>query len=99
MKSFFGRRDEIEEVEKDDLDIINLDETAEWSKLDVAAEMAKKQAAGMMAEIGEELAAMDAVEEEIEIKEFRTETKKKDTYTAPKKVVLQELPECPCLQQ
>ena len=93
MKNFFNRRDEIEEVVEDDLDIINLDETAEWSKLDVAEEMAKKQAAGMMAEIGEELAAMDAVEEEIEIKELRSETIKKDTYTAPKRVVLQELPE------
>ena len=95
MKSFFGRRSEIEEVGKDDLDIINLDETAEWSRLDVAAEMAKKQAAVMMAEIGEELAAMDAVEEEMEIKELRSKTKKKDTYEAPKKVILQELPEEP----
>ena len=43
MKNFFNRRDEIEEAVEDDLDIINLDETAEWSKLDVAEEMARQK--------------------------------------------------------
>ena len=38
MKPLFGRREEIEEIQ-DDMEIINLDKTAEWTKLDIAAEM------------------------------------------------------------
>ena len=38
MKRFFGRQEETEEI-REDLDVINLDETAEWSKLDIAEEM------------------------------------------------------------
>ena len=43
MINFFNRRDEeIEEImEDDDLDIINLDETSGWSKLEIAEELAK----------------------------------------------------------
>lgn len=38
MKRFFGKQEEIEEIQEE-MDIINLDETAEWSKLDIAEEM------------------------------------------------------------
>ena len=47
MKSFFNRdEEEVEDYieEEEDLDIINLDETAGWSRLDVAEEMAKQKA-------------------------------------------------------
>lgn len=69
MKNFFNRREEeIEEfVEEDELDIINLDETAGWSKLEIAEELAKQQATNLMEEIGDELAIIDVVEDDIEI--------------------------------
>ena len=73
MKSFFNRHEEdIEEFveEDDDLEIINLDETAGWSKLEVAEELAKQQAANMMEEIGDGLAIIDAVEEDTVIEDL-----------------------------
>ena len=72
MKNFFNRREEeIEEfMDDDDLDIINLDETAGWSKLEVAEELAKKQAENLMEEIGDELAIIDVVEDDIEIEKL-----------------------------
>ena len=72
MKNFFNRREgEIEEfMEEDDLDIINLDETSGWSKLEVAEELAKQQAANLMEEIGDELAIIDVVEDDIEIEKL-----------------------------
>ena len=106
MKKLFGRQDEIEEFQKeDDLDVINLDETAGWSKLEVAEELAKKRAALMMEEIGDELAIIDVVEEDVEIEELKPQARKnveikvkksqvkEDTYVETKKAVLQELPE------
>jgi len=73
MKSFFNRHEEdIEDFveEDDDLDIINLDETAGWSKLEVAEELAKQKAANIMEEIGDELAIIDAVEEDTVIEDL-----------------------------
>ena len=72
MKNFFNRREgEIEEfMEEDDLDIINLDETSGWSKLEVAEELARQQAANLMEEIGDELAIIDVVEDDIEIEKL-----------------------------
>ena len=72
MKNFFNRRDEeIEEImEEDDLDIINLDETSGWSKLEIAEELAKQQAENMMEEIGDELAIIDVVEEDLEFEKL-----------------------------
>lgn len=101
MKSFFNRHEEdIEEFleEEEDLDIIDLDETAGWSKLDVAEELAKQQAANMMEEIGDELAIIDVVEEDIEIEELKPPKREKaSTYTAAKAEVpvrtIQELSE------
>ena len=106
MKKLFGRREEIEEIMgEDDLDVINLDETAGWSKLDVAEELAKKRVAGLMEEIGDELAIIDVVEEDVEIEELKPQVRKRvepeekkvqektDTYAETKKVMLQELPE------
>ena len=100
MKSFFNRREEeIEEVwedEDDELEIINLDETAGWSKLDVAEELAKRQAEEFMEELGDELAIIDVVEEDIEMEELKPQqAPKKSTYTAAKvpEKVLQELSE------
>ena len=89
MKSFFNRHeeeiDDFLEEEDDDLDIINLDETAGWSKLDVAEEMAKQQAASLMEEIGDELAIIDVVEEDVEIEELKPQKiEKKSTYMAAK---------------
>ena len=70
MKGFLGRREEIERnLQEDDLDVINLDETAGWSKLEVAEELAKRKVESMMEEIGDELAIIDAVEEDIAIEE------------------------------
>ncbi|MBR5596918.1 MAG: Ig-like domain-containing protein [Lachnospiraceae bacterium] len=71
MKSFFNRHEEeIEELleEEDDLDIIDLDDTAEWSRLDIAEELAKQQAENLMEEIGDELAIIDVVEDDVVIK-------------------------------
>lgn len=80
MKKLFGKREEIEEIlDEDDLEVINLDETSEWSKLDVAEELAKKRAVSLMEEIGDELAIIDVVEE--------------DTYIETTKGILQQLPE------
>ena len=106
MKKLFGRQEEIEEVlDEDDFDVINLDETAGWSKLEVAEELAKKRAALMMEEIGDELAIIDVVEEDVEIEELKPQTRKGvelkeekthikgDTYIENNKVVLQQLPE------
>ena len=106
MKKPFGRREEIENIhDEDDLDVINLDETAGWSKLEIAEELAKKRAETMMEEIGDELAIMDVVEEDIKIEELKPRVKKgtgieetkpqvkKDTYTENKRVVLQQLSE------
>ena len=72
MKNFFNRREEeIEELmEDDELNIINLDETAGWSKLEVAEELAKKQAENLMEEIGDGLAIIDVVEDDIEIEKL-----------------------------
>lgn len=106
MKKLFGRQEEVEEVlDEDDFDVINLDETAGWSKLEVAEELAKKRAALMMEEIGDELAIIDVVEEDVEIEELKPRIRKsveskeqktrikENTYIEPKKVVLQELPD------
>lgn len=102
MKRFFNRHEEeIEEVwedEEEDLDIIDLDETAGWSKLDVAEEMAKQQAADLMEEIGDELAIIDVVEEDVEIEELKPlKTERASTYVAAKTEVpvrgVQELSE------
>ena len=74
MKSFFGRHEEeIEEnlKEDDELEIIDLDNTAGWSKLDIAEELAKQQAVNLMEEIGDGLAIIDAVEEDTLIEELR----------------------------
>lgn len=74
MRNFFNRREEeIEEnlYEEDDFEIIDLDDTAEWSKFEVAEELAKKQAENLMEEIGDELAIIDAVEEDTFIDELR----------------------------
>ena len=77
MKNFFNRREEeIEEIlEEDDLDIINLDETAGWSKLEIAEELAKRQAENLMEELGDELAILDVVEDDIEIEELPKRSK------------------------
>ena len=74
MRNFFNRREEeIEEnlYEEDDFEIIDLDDTAEWSKLEVATQLAKQQAENLMEEIGDELAIIDAVEEDTFIEELR----------------------------
>lgn len=89
MKSFFNRHEEdIEdflEEEEEDLDIIDLDETAGWSKLDVAEELAKQQATNLLEEIGDELAIIDAVEEDVEIEELPPrKTEAASTYAAAK---------------
>ena len=89
MKSFFNRHEEdIEdflEEEEEDLDIIDLDETAGWSKLDVAEELAKQQATNLLEEIGDELAIIDAVEEDVEIEELDSrKTEAAITYAAAK---------------
>ena len=47
MRKFFNRdEEEIEDCMEEELDVINLDETAGWSKLEVAEEIAKQKAAG-----------------------------------------------------
>ena len=73
MRNFFGRREEIEENlnEDDGFEIIDLDDTTEWSKFEVAEELAKQQAENLMEEIGDELAIIDAVEEDTFIEELR----------------------------
>ena len=80
MKNFFNRREEeIEEfMEDDDLNVIDLDETAGWSKLEVAEELAKRQAENLMEEIGDELAIIDVVEDDVEIEKLE-ETAELDT--------------------
>lgn len=100
MKKLFGRQEEIEEVLDDDLDVINLDETAGWSKLEVAEALAKKRAASLMEELGDELAIIDVLEEDVEIEELEPQIRKnavyegkKDTYSEGRKIVLQEFPE------
>ena len=87
MINFFNRRDEeIEEfVEDDDLDIINLDETSGWSKLEIAEELAKKQAENLMEEIGDELAIIDVVEDDVEIEKL-AETVEIDAREVNKRV-------------
>ena len=86
MKNFFKRyEEEIEEVFEgdNDLDIINLDETAGWSKLDIAEELAKQQAVNLMEEIGDELAIIDAVEEDVVVEELKPrEKEKRSTHAA-----------------
>ena len=87
MKNFFNRRDEeIEEfVEDDDLDIIDLDETSGWSKLEIAEELAKQQATNLMEEIGDELAIIDVVEDDVEIDKL-AETVELDAREVNKRV-------------
>ena len=87
MKNFFNRHEEeIEEfMEEDDLDIINLDETSGGSKLEVAEELAKKQAENLMEEIGDELAIIDVVEDDVEIEKLE-ETVELDTREINKRV-------------
>ena len=91
MKSFFNRHEEdIEDFveEDDDLDIINLDETAGWSKLEVAEELARQQAANLIEEIGDELAIIDAVEEDTVIEDLgMTAPIAVGNYAASKKVM------------
>ncbi len=99
MKNFFNRYEE--EIDdnpgegEEELDIINLDETAGWSKLEVADELVKQQAAELMEEIGDELAIIDVVEEDIEIQELKPrEVKTKNTYkTSANKEPVRELEE------
>ena len=94
MKSFFNRQEEdIEEFieEDDDLDIINLDETAGWSKLEVAEELARQQAANLIEEIGDELAIIDAVEEDTAIEDLgMTAPIAVGTYAASKRAMPKE---------
>ena len=94
MKSFFNRHEEdIEEYveEDDDLDIINLDETAGWSKLEVAEELARQQAANLIEEIGDELAIIDAVEEDTAIEDLgMTAPIAVGTYAASKRAMPKE---------
>ena len=89
MKKFFDRdEEEIEDCieDEEDLDIINLDETAGWSKLDVAEEMIKQKAANLMEEIGDELAILDVVEEDVKIEELKPrEAQGTDTYKSASK--------------
>ena len=99
MKSFFKRNEEeIEDYMEEETDIIDLDETAGWSKLDVAEEIARQKAASLMEEIGDELAILDVVEEDIRIEELKPQIKQEaDTYKAIDKNMpvgeLQELSE------
>ena len=99
MKSFFNRYDEeiddTLEKEEEELEIINLDETAGWSKLEVADELVKQQAAQLMEEIGDELAIIDVVEEDVEIQELKPhKVKNESTYkTSVNKEFAQELQE------
>lgn len=65
---FFDRhKKEIEEIPAEDgeLDIINLDDTAGWSKLDVAEALAEQQAINLMEEIGDELKNIDMEEDDL----------------------------------
>ena len=52
MKSFFNRHEEEmdEMLEDDDLDLIDLDDTAEWSRLEVAEALVEQQAEHLMEE-------------------------------------------------
>ena len=101
MKRFFNRdEEEIEDYmeEDEDLDVINLDETAGWSKLDVAEEMAKQRVSDLMEEIGDELAILDVVEEDIKIEELKPrKVQQADTYKKTEQYVpsreMQELTE------
>ena len=99
MKSFFNKHEEeIDDFfeEEDELEIIDLDETAGWSKLDVAEELAKQQAAELMEELGDELAMMDSEEDEVEIESLKLQkSEKKSTYvgTTVSETVTQLLPE------
>ena len=70
MALFFKEEEEIVEETSEDLDYIDLDKTAGWSKLEVADQMVKQRAKSMLEEIGEDLANMDAQAEEVEIEEI-----------------------------
>lgn len=85
MKSFFGRREKIEDNLNEDggFEIIDLDDTAEWSKFEVEDRLAKEQAENLMEEIGDELAIIDAVEEDTFIEELRQSiSSEESTYEA-----------------
>ena len=60
-----------------------MDDTAEWSKFEVADWLAKEQAENLMEEIGDELAIIDAVEEDTFIEELRQSiSSEESTYEA-----------------
>lgn len=65
MKKLFGKREEIEKIlDEDDLKVINLDETAEWSKLDLAEELAKKRAVSLMEEIPDDEEELEELQDD-----------------------------------
>ena len=74
MKSFFDRREENTEnnsYEEVEFEVVNLEDTTGWTRLALAEELAKHQAANLMEEIGDELAVIDAMEEDTLIEELR----------------------------
>ena len=86
MKKFLGTYEaETEEHLEEELEIIDLDETAGWSKLEVAEALQKQKAEEWIEEIGDELAIIDVVEENLEINNMELLKKKRiNTYTEEK---------------
>ena len=78
-------------VEAEEFEYIDLDETAGWSKLEVADRLAKQQAKEMLEEIGEELAEVDSEAEEV-VLEYLGESpaEKESNKTEQEKALLQK---------
>ncbi|MBR3607705.1 MAG: hypothetical protein IKL51_09080, partial [Lachnospiraceae bacterium] len=69
MALFFKREEELE-VQQEDLDIIDLDQTSEWSRLDLERELLNKKEEEYIEEFSDELAIMDVTDNDISIAEL-----------------------------
>ena len=88
MALFFRREEAVEENRKDDLDIIDLDQTSEWSRLDLEKELLNKREEEYMEELGDELAIIDALENDISISEIE---KKVEKENEDRKYIIEEI--------
>lgn len=80
MAFFFRREEVIDENEKEELDIIDLDQTSEWSRLELERELLNQKQEKYMEELGDELAIIDALENDISIRELEKKAEREKNF-------------------
>lgn len=70
MGLFFKREEEEVKIQREEIEIIDLDQTSEWSKLDLERELLKQKEEEYIEEFSDELAIIDVVDNDISIIEL-----------------------------